>query len=386
MSFSFGSQKEFDLVLSIGSGSGSVYGAIVEFENDAHPAILATHESKFPIKKSVTAESITSHMVGALHTVVSELSKKHKRKIRTAHIVFASPWFSSSSKSLSLNKPKEFVVNEKVIDKLTDDYVQKIAEYAAMTKSVIIEKTLSDVRLNGYEIRDPFGKSAKNLDVSIYVSTAPEEINKKIESEIYSVIHPSAIKFHTFPFVAQNVTRSIFSPQDDFAFVDIGSEISDVLIVRRGAIYSQASFPIGSNHLARKIATHLETEPELAASMLSLYSSDTASDEVNSKIKKVVEAFAEEWGIGFTHSVNRDDKSFGSFVPQRAYFASNPTTHKVYVDIISRQIPDVVPLSRESLSQFVRFDGSEPPNVFMIIEAIYLSAHYLEKNKVYKTK
>ncbi len=382
MSFPFVSSKEHDLVLSIGSGSGSVYGAIVEFQKSVHPNILFTHESKFPIKKTVTAESLTSHMLGSLHTVVTELGKKHKRKIRTVHIVFASPWFSSTSKYLSIKKPEEFEVTEKMVEKLTEEYVQKIAEYATLTKSVIIEKTLSDIKLNGYEVKEPYGKTAKTIDVSVYVSTAPEEINKKIESEIYPIIHPNSIQFHTFPFVAQNVTRALFSPKDDFALIDIGSEISDVLIIRRGSIYSLASFPVGCNHLARNVAIHLETEPELASSMIGLYAKDAANEEVAEKIKKLVLAFGEEWGMAFSSSVNQNDNLLNHFIPQRAYFASNPNTLKIFNDIIGKQIPNVTPLSRESLSQFVRFDSNEPPNVFMIIEAIYLSAHFLEKNTV----
>ncbi len=386
LGFSFNPSKEQDLIISIGSGSGSVYGAIVEFEKNQPPYILFVHETKFPIKKSVTADSLTSHMLGSLHTVVSELGKKHKKKIRTVHVVFASPWFSSFAKPLSIKKDELFTVSEKTIGKMTTEYITKIAEYAALTKSVIIEKTLSDIKINGYEIQEPYGKEANELDLSVYVSTAPEEINKKIESEIYSVIHPDSIRFHTFPFAAQSVTRTLFSPKDDFALVDIGSEITDVLIIRRGSIHSIASFPLGSNHIARNVATHFETEPELASSMLGLYSKDVAEEDVRQKISNLVDAFAEEWGMEFSRSVNGGgDELVGHFTPQRAYFASNPETVKILSDIISKQIPNVVPLSRESLSQFVRYDGNEPPNVFMILEAIYLSTHPHDSSAVYKT-
>jgi cell division ATPase FtsA len=373
MSFSLGSSKEHDLILSI--GSGSVYGAIAELVKHNPPVMVATYESKFPIKKGITSEALVSHMLGALHSVVTELGKINKKRVKTAHVVFASPWFSSVSKSLSVSHDEPFTVTEKIVSKLTEEHIASVLKDNRSGKSVIIEQALSDVKLNGYETLDPYGKEAKTLDISLYISSSPEEINKKIESEIYPVIHPGSIIFHTFPFVSERVVQNLFSPKDDFAFIDIGSEISDVVIVRRGSIHSLVSFPVGSNHLARNVAMHFETEPELASSIINLYATDTAEANVKEKMRGLVSAFAEEWGTGLLQAV-KGEHNHDYFLPQRAFVASSPSTEKIFSDIISKQIPNVTGLTHENLAQFVRANSHDQPSVFMILEAIYLGVHF----------
>lgn len=372
-----GSSKKHDLILNI--GSGSVYGAIVNFEKQTYPTILFTKDSRFPVKTGVNAEGLLTHMLAAVNTVVSDLSKKHKKRIHVAHVVFSSPWFSSFSKSLYIEKPEAFEVSEKSVDKLVSEHLETILKGAKAEKSKIIERAMPNIRLNGYETTKPFGKKAKTLDVSVYSSIAPAEINKKIESEIYTVLHPSSVVFHTLPFVAWNVIRALFAPHDDFVFIDIGHEVSDLLVVRRGAIHLIASFPIGRNELIRKTALYFETKPELAASMINLYANDAAEPEVKEKIKNLVSAFGEEWGIAFSAAIKEKKKDAGghdeNFVPQKAFFASDSNTVLVFGDIISKQIPNVTPFTRENLAQFVGFDNNESPSVFTILGAMYISKH-----------
>ncbi|MEK7390883.1 MAG: hypothetical protein AAB635_01965 [Patescibacteria group bacterium] len=382
MSSFIGSSKEHDLVLNI--GSGSVYGAIVEFQKSAPPKILFTHESRLPLKSNVAADNLISHMLDALHSVVIGLGRQHKKRIRRAHVVLASPWFSSFSKVLSIKEQSPFVVTDKTIEKLAVEHINSVSKDVIASSSSIIEKALSDIRLNGYETKEPYGKSAKTLDVSVYASAAPKETNKKIESKIYQVIHPGSISFHTFPFVAWNVLRSLFAPKDDFIFVNIGGELSDVFIVRRNSIRAFASFPIGRNHLTRKAALHFETQPELASTIVNLYTNDTAETALREKIKTLVNAFGEEWNHGFLRAIKEMEATQDYFLPQRAFFVSTPNTSVIFCDIIGKQIPNVTPLSRENLSQFVGFDSGESPSVPIILEAIYINGHFSEIETVYK--
>lgn len=381
--------KKDALVLNI--GSGSVYGAIVSFENAGHPQpkILYTRESRFPIKQGVDASGLQTHMLAAVHTVVSELSKNHKKSIGDAHIVFSSPWFSSSSKSLSIKKEESFVVTQKSVDKLVSEHLDAVLKGATAEQSKIIERAMPNILLNGYETKEPFGKSAKILDVSVYSSSSPVEINKKIESEIYAVLHPKNVVFHTLPFVAWNVVRALFSPHDDFVFIDIGYEVTDILIVRRGAIHTIASFPVGRNQLIRKTALFFDTKPELAASIISLYANDASEPEVKEKVKTLVSAFAEEWGIAF-HAAIKENTEKGdadtTFVPQKAFFAGGTNSSSVFGDIISKQIPNVTPLIRENLVQFVKYDTNESPSIFMILEVLYVSKLFLHADDLVYNK
>lgn len=372
------SSKELDLLVSV--GSGNVYGAVVELRKGTKPHILHTFESKFPIKKTTDSEAIVAHMLGAVHTTVTELMSENKSRIKTAHVVLASPWFSSATKILSDQKSEPVTVTDKLLQSMADSYIQetfggKSASSLQSSGLQSIERSVFDIRLNGYDTEHPQGKTAQTIDLSVYVSVSPEAINKKIESELYTIVHPARIVFHTFPFIAQSALRSLFSEQSDFVLVDIGAEITDIVVVRRGSIHSLVSFPMGAHQLVRSVAIHFETEPELATSMLALYAKQVAEVDVQEKIKKLVTAFGEEWGIAFAQAL-QEGKEHEHFIPQKAFFVSHPSMTQVFHDIIGLHISDTTPITSEGLAQFVEHNPHEVPTAFAILETLYINSNF----------
>ena len=362
--------KEHDIVLTI--GSGNVSGAIVEFGKSTKPKILFTHESHFPVKTDIDAENLTTHMLSAVHACVSALHKDHKRAIRKVQVVLASPWFSSFSKIITIKKPAPFSVTKKIVDDLVSEYFEELSKKEAGTKNFLVEKNISNVRLNGYETSNPFGQMAETLDISVYASLAPVVTKEQIESEIYTIIHPQEVFFHTFPFVAWSVLDTLFAPKEDVVFVDIGSETTDLLVIRRGSIEKSASLPIGINHLNRKVAAGLDTYPELAHSLVSVYTADLAESAVKEKIHTFVSAFGEEWAMQFFQIFDNHELAGGHFLPQRAYFVSDKHVHNVFNEVIKKQIADTVVLKRDNILQFVDFQESSEPNIFLILAAVYV--------------
>ncbi len=363
--------KEHDIVLTI--GSGGVYGAVIELSKSENPRILFTQESLFPVKSQVDAHDLSVHMLSTVHKCLADLHTAHKRHTRKVQVVLASPWFSSFSKTISIKKQTAFTVTEKTVDSLVSEYFESLAKSDAHTESFLLEKNISHIRLNGYETKNPYSQTAESIDVSVYASLAPVVIEEQIESEIYAVIHPGEVIFHTFPFVAWNVLNMLFSPKEDIAFIDIGSETTDLLIVRRGAIEKSASLPVGTNHLSRKIALAQDTYPELAQSLLSLESLDLLDSELKEKIQALISAFGEEWGISFFQIFDKKDKEHGHYLPQKAYFIADKRIHPVLDSVIKKQIADTVALRRDNISQFAEYDETNQPSTFLVLAAVYVS-------------
>ncbi len=379
---SFLSSKEHDLVIFI--GSGGVSGSVVQFTKGLLPKIELTHESQFPVKEKITAESLSTHMFAALQTVVKTLHEKHRKRIHTVSIVLASPWFSSFSKQVSLKSESAFVVSQKMIEKLVDEQIKSISKNNIGDTDVLIEKIPSHIKLNGYETINPYGKSAKSIDLSVYAGITSEDLCKKIDSEIHTLIHPTAVTFHSLPFVAWNVIVPLFAPKEDFIFIDIGSEVSDVLVVRHGSISSVISLPLGKNHLVRNVAVHFDTHPELAGTLINLYASDTADAEMKEKMKALVAAFGEEWRLCLQTAVQEKGSDHEHFLPQRSFFISDQNISAVFKDILEKQTPNTISLSRSNLSQFAEFGTDEMPNIFVALSSIYIHNRLPHSEIVYK--
>jgi cell division ATPase FtsA len=376
-----GSSAEHDLIVHI--GSGGVYGALTSLRKNHKPSISHTHYSEFPIKDTPTGNTLVTHMLSALHSTTIELWREHKRSIRFVHVVFASPWFSSFSKSVEIKKDQSFVVQPKTVEKLVSEQVALMFKDASKGESTIIESAKSHMRVNGYETTNPFGKEARSLDVAVYASMAPKILCEEIENEIFSTTHPKKVMFHTFPYVSWSVVSGLFSKQEDFALIDVGGEVTDMLVVRRGAISSLASFPVGKNHLIRKTAIHFESRPELADSLLSLYSNDMAEDSTRERTAKLISAFAEEWGVRLNQALSQSSKD--NFLPQKAYYVADDNMSQVLDEVIGKHISKTIHLSKEAFSEFVEYDKVNVPHIFLALEALYLNREYSD-GFVYKAE
>ncbi len=369
-----GSSREHDLVFHI--GSGSVSGSLVLLQKGNKPTIELTYTSEFPVKENLTSDVLATHMLSALHTIVARLWHEHKKSIKTVHVVFASPWFSSFSKSITVKKEEPFTVYQKTVEKLVNEQITLMFKDVSKGDSVIIESAPSHMRINGYEVLNPYGKTASSLDISVYASMAPKVLCEEIETEIYTIVHPKGVRFHTFPFVAWNVVNPFFSPREDFILIDIGGEITDLLLVHRGAISSLASFPVGKNHFIRKTALHFECQPELADSLINLYATDMAENSVRERIETLARAFGQEWGIRLEQAVSglKNDH----VLPQKAFFVTDSNVTEIFEHMIRGHITSPTLLSHENLAQFIAFGKNEMPNVFIALDTIYLNHAYAD--------
>lgn len=383
--FLFNSSREHDLIFCV--GSDRVSGAVAEFRVGTKPRITHAYESRFPIKDAATGNALLSTAMTALHKTAGELTKSGKKQIGVACVILASPWFSSFSQSFCVEKDEEVVVSEKFLDELADRQVNATVKKNARNNLTIIEKAISDIKLNGYRTSVPYLKSAKTVEISVYASSAPMEMQQRIESEIYKVIHPASVVFHTLPFFAWNTVARLLSPNDDFFLIDVGGEISDVLISRRGAISTLASFPVGTNHLVRKIATHFETSPALAESIINLCANGAAETGLKDKTESLITAFGEEWTAGFRNILRETETDSGEhFPPQRAYLISHQNFTSIMKKLVDRQIPNTVPLTMENISQFIELGADEKFDVFTGLSAIHLNSQFNAKHHVYNHK
>lgn len=368
MSFGVFSNKR-DLLLVV--GSSSVSGAIVDFSNP-RPRIVHTHEFAFPVKTEVNSADLSNQMLSALHSVISGLHKEHKNKIDTAHVILSSPWFSSYSKPFEYQSPNVFKVTQDKLEELVSGQVN-FENKKELLGSENIERAVTQIKINGYVNSSPIGKTTKSISASVYVSSTQQVLKDKVESEITTVLHPHSISFYTLPFTTWNVMSGLFSKNNDFALVDIGGEITDLLISRQGHINSMVSFPFGKNHLSRRIALNFNVQPEIANSLLNLFSDNSLEIGISEKLKKLVLSFGNEWVENVLHGLRTDDEQTSDSLPHKIYLTTDSRSPKVFSEIIKERFSEPFVITRETLSNFVDYDGKDLPDPNIAIGVVYTS-------------
>ena len=304
----FGPKSELGIVFHI--GSSSVGAGLIRLKKGDVPHVIYSLREDIPYRENVEADKFLSEMIEALKRVNSRMAKdglSHLKftefgslKIKRVFYVFASPWSVTQTKIASIRKPEPFVLTKEMVNAVIDEQ-EKIFEKETLGKEELIdklqaiEKRVIQVKLNGYEVSDPYGREATTADISLFVSIIPKAVVSKVFDVSMTTYHPKDTSVFSFPLASFSTLRDVFHTENDFIFLDVGGELSDISIIKDGLILETASFPLGRNFLLRKLAKTLSKSSEEAASLIKLYHEGGAETSLEEKLKPIMLEASEEW-------------------------------------------------------------------------------------------
>ena len=294
-------------VLILHVGSASVIGAFVE-EGSSMSKVVATVTTDIPVIADLTPAVFEREMEKALTTTLSGLSALRLPAPDRTQVYFSSPWYASQVRTAKMSRPTPFVATQSLLDDMiarelkafTAEEMQ--ASYNAGEPLSPIESQIVQVKLNGYPTAEPFGISARELELSLYVSVAPERTVKKVEEIIHHQFQ-SPVKFGSFLSASFLVTRDHFPHEDGYLLIDIGGEITDVSLVREGALIQSVSFPLGRNFILRKLSAGLNRSMAEALSICTLYSEDKIGDPVKAQCTEILKSAKDQWLDAFQKTI-----------------------------------------------------------------------------------
>ena len=286
-----------ELVLHI--GSSSVVGAFVE-KGDPYAKVVATIGTDITVLPEVGPAAFEVEMEKALTATLTSIAQLRMPPPDAIHIYLASPWYASQVRKAKMSRPTKFVVSESMLnDMIGREHTafageEMAASYNAGEPLRSIESQVVDVKLNGYVVPAPVGMSARELELSLFLSVAPERTLKKIEELIIGQIQ-KPIFFHTFLSASFVVTRERFPHEDGYLLIDIGGEVTDVSLVREGALVQSVSFPMGRNFILRKLANGLKRSIPEALSMCTLYAENKVEEPVKTQCTDILKEAKDQW-------------------------------------------------------------------------------------------
>jgi hypothetical protein len=304
----FSPRAELGIVFHI--GTSSVGAGLVRLKRGEAPHVVYTLREAIPYQEKVEPEKFFADMIEALKRVNARLAKEglaHLKftefgKLRIKHVfyVFGSPWSVTQTKVVSMTDPAGFVVTKEAVDKIVDTHEKMFEAETAGGKDFsdrlrVIEKRVVQIKLNGYEVSEPYGKKAAQADISLFISLIPKAVLDKVIDVSARTYHPKDTKVFSFPLASFSVIRDVFHSESDFIFLDIGGELSDISVVKGGLILETASFPLGRHFLIRNVKKALGCSGEEAASLIRLYEDGAIEKSAEEALKPVITRAAEEW-------------------------------------------------------------------------------------------
>ncbi len=376
-------------------GSGSVGGALVSFSENKKPKILFSVRKPIVFQNDFKFERFLLSMLKAIDQVLDELGKAKLGKPKQVFCILAAPWYVSQARTIVFEKEKTFSVTPKRVDNLISREVESLkknfdAHYKDLTesKAEIIEVENINMKLNGYETRLPYDKKAKRLEAHLYVSMSAGQVLQALRQKVRKELGLDNVFFNSFSLAAFDTIRDMYSQKQNFIFIDVGGEMTDVSVVRNGILVETESFPLGKNFLIRTVASELQTENVEALSSFGLYMEDKMANAGKRKIQSALTHVEEEWGEALY-------KTLGSIathitIPGTVFIIADIPFGKWFSEVIRGKGSGNIMLMGERietiiinplvLSKFAAFDLKVDKDAFIITESLFIDK--LLKSKI----
>jgi hypothetical protein len=373
-------KNEQTLILHI--GSGSVMGSIVA-NNGVLTTMRAFFSTPIPIVAELTLERFENEMNKALAQTITSLSNLHMGAPDRIVVYFASPWFASQVRIAKNARPTPFVVshstvNDMIARELKSFESEELNGQENTDTLRPIGSKVVQVLLDGKPHNDPIGMSAKELELSIFVSVAPEHTLRMIEDTIVRKYHAS-ITFSSFLLASFVVTRDFFPHMHDWILVDIGGEVTDVSFVRNGALFQSVSFPHGSNFVLRKLSAGLGRSASESVSIFTLFMEDKIQESIKHICQSILDSAKKVWMQSFQSALQ--SISGGAPLPETLLLSVDSEITEFFTTMIEQENFDqdahvkkpskVIVLNGYLFHELLAFDTDVKRNTFMMIEALH---------------
>ncbi|MHB8652137.1 MAG: hypothetical protein ACYC8S_03310 [Minisyncoccota bacterium] len=340
MSFFKKKNEQYHVIVDIGSSSVGVALTQISQGGRAHVLWAAREDMVFQI--DLNFGRFFDAMCSALDKSLSRFAALHHDVPKNFLVSFASPWYVAQTRIVRVGQGVPFTVTKKGVAKLIEREVEAFRNYRLPNYQRVVEEATEvleaqsiQIKLNGYDVADPYGISAKEMVMAVYVSMSPQRVLDAVGKVITRHFHRRSVTFHSFPLVAFSTIRDIFVEAKDFLFLDISGEVTDVSIIRDDALLETVSFPLGKNFLIRRMINALNTVPEEAVSLLRLYTAGDADEATKRKIQTVLIAARNEWLKLFTEVLGNLSKNLP--LPHRVFFTADDDVAKWFSEAIQHE-------------------------------------------------
>ncbi len=398
MKFSiFSKNKKAKLIAIYDIGSASVGGALLLLEPGMKPKILYSIRKEMIFQKDLDFKRFTESMRKAVTEVSIDLQKNglpHLKFTKFGGLVtekvyctIASPWYASQTRIIHVDGKNPFTVTKGKVKKLIDKEVEifisseKISKYDSNDKALVIEKRITQIKLNGYKTSKPFNKKAKTLEASLLISVASDKILNHITKSIQKVFLIPKIEFISFASAVTDSLRDINIDESDFLFMDISGELTDLSLVKDDVLLETVSFPIGRNNIIREVMNTLSVSKDEALSLILMYYDNTLEKTQHEKMENVFIKIERKWITLFQNVLFKLSGDFS--IPSTVFFVSDKNMEKIFHDLISKEqfgqftmtdkVFSVKPVNISFLAGLCKYSKNTNRDIFLILGALFAS-------------
>lgn len=398
-------KKNTQLVSVYDIGSASIAGAVVRIESGEKPKLLYATRKEIVSLNTPRPRHFKKQSFSTYAEVVAE-TERHLRMVQQqekhvhtgeALVVLSAPWYLSQTHTVHVEHPTPVSIHDADIHQHVEhaykDFLTSalVKEFGADTHE-LFERRIIRVALNGYETARPEGKEAKIVDISVVFSIVSAESADLFRDIIKKERANMRVSFCTFPLAAFDMVRSIGSHKEDFLFLDIAGEVSELALVHDGTLAGSISFPVGKRTMVRHVAHTLHVNTDEALSLIHLYKEGGMTKKEAKRIEESVSVATELWMRPFEHALDTLGEHVS--VPSTVYLTADEDVSLWFAGIIDDMSAgarsfeagtfSVVPVTVSYLQKAYTAVPDVLRDVFLIIDAVFATHMYIPPGEIHK--
>lgn len=383
-----GAKKQDELVLFFDIGSSSVKAALFYAGKSGIPRIITSLREPILLEDNIDIDRFLSLTIQALETVAEKMYRKGLGAPERIFCILSSPWHISHTRIIHLEKNTPFAFSVKLADGLIqkeigilkEEYVKKYNHPDNALR--LIELKNIKIMMNGYETTKPLNKKATELEMTVFISMSEEQVCKKIEQAIAKhFISNNQVKFSPFTLACFTVVRDLYTDQNNFLLVNIGGEITDISMVKHGALRESTSFPFGVNFMIRQIATTMDSSLSEARSLISLYKDGHAAESTTQSLEPAMAKLKSQWLVKFQESLANLSNDIS--IPAVVYITVDKDLADFFGEVIKTEQFNqytlteskfqIIFLNVDNLHNIAAYEKNASFNAFLTIDSAYIN-------------
>ncbi|OGG79222.1 hypothetical protein A3A39_04875 [Candidatus Kaiserbacteria bacterium RIFCSPLOWO2_01_FULL_54_13] len=290
-------------VADIGSGSAGV--AIVAIVGDGPARILEAERVALPFEErspEATVAGVVAQLEDAAQKTLSRYAARKDKPsphVSGAYAVIRPPWSHSKTIQAVSEFPQETRIEGQMISVLAEEALKGDT---GLDSASVFETSVVRVQLNGYPTARPKGKRAHHIEVSLLVSDCNPSIRAGVVETLQKVFAcpPPTLRSGTRALLSV-LRESTLLPKECLV-VNMTSQGTSMIAVRKGVVVETARVPEGSRSILKRVAG--EKMPEETLTLMRLLALDQCETDACDAIKtalvgaepELVKVFGETMG------------------------------------------------------------------------------------------
>lgn len=306
-----------------------------------------------PFQAELNLERFLNQVVAALKTVVDTLARESNRRPERVICFLSAPFYASQTRIIRRTAPEPFRVTRSLLNDLTAADLQQFIKqhpqlYAEVIKDAhqLIESKTMQIKLNRYPTRAPYDKLASEVELSHYVSIGSRRVLDRFREVIRGFVQRAPIEFHSFPFALFSIFRDHVDHHRYRLLLDIGAEVTEVLLLAGDVLWENVSFPAGRNGLIRELMTVFNTVPEEAISALRIYRRGGQHRLTGERMEAAFANFRKVWINYFRETLR--SLSEEHLIPTKIMAVGDPSIVPIFFDWLKQDKYDEIVVSNRA--------------------------------------